>query len=50
MLYATTDKFLRVFGINSLAELPETEALSIAAQSVQADDSTQETDEQITKE
>ena len=32
MLYATTDKFLRVFGINSLSELPETEALSAAAQ------------------
>lgn len=32
MLYATTDKFLRVFGINSLDELPETEALSVAAQ------------------
>lgn len=32
MLYATTDKFLRVFGINSLSELPETEALSTAAQ------------------
>ena len=31
MLYATTDKFLRVFGINSLAELPATEALSVAA-------------------
>ena len=32
MLYATTDKFLRVFGINSLDELPATEALSVAAQ------------------
>ena len=27
MLYATTDKFLRVFGLNSLADLPETEAM-----------------------
>lgn len=27
MLYATTDKFLRVFGLNSLAELPATETL-----------------------
>ena len=35
MLYVTTDKFLRVFGINSLDELPETEALSVAAQSQQ---------------
>lgn len=31
MLYVTTDKFLRVFGIQSLDELPETEALSTAA-------------------
>lgn len=30
MLYVTTDKFLRVFGLNSLDELPETEALSVA--------------------
>ncbi len=34
MLYVTTDKFLRVFGINSLDELPETEALSTAAAQV----------------
>ena len=27
MLYVTTDKFLRVFGLNSLAELPATETL-----------------------
>ena len=32
MLYVTTDKFLRVFGINSLAELPATESLAVAAQ------------------
>ena len=32
MLYATTDKFLRVFGISSLSELPATEALAVAAQ------------------
>ena len=31
MLYVTTDKFLRVFGLNALDELPETEALSVAA-------------------
>ena len=36
MLYVTTDKFLRVFGINSLEELPETEALSVAAEVAQA--------------
>lgn len=39
MLYVTTDKFLRVFGINSLEELPETEALSVAA--AQAEEGTQ---------
>ena len=31
MLYGTTDKFLRVFGLGSLAELPETEALGVAS-------------------
>ena len=30
LLYGTTDKFLRVFGLNSLADLPETEALDTA--------------------
>lgn len=35
MLYVTTDKFLRVFGINSLDELPQTEALSVSAQAQQ---------------
>ena len=35
MLYVTTDKFLRVFGINNLDELPETEALSVAAAQVE---------------
>ncbi len=34
MLYVTTDKFLRVFGLRSLDELPETEALSVAAAQV----------------
>ena len=37
MLYVTTDKFLRVFGINSLDELPETEALSVAAAQADSD-------------
>ena len=27
VLYATTDKFLRVFGLKTLADLPETEAM-----------------------
>lgn len=31
MLYGTTDKFLRVFGLRSLADLPETEALDVAS-------------------
>ena len=35
MLYVTTDKFLRVFGLNALEELPATEALSTAAQAEQ---------------
>lgn len=35
MLYGTTDKFLRVFGLNSLAELPETEALDVASAKVE---------------
>ena len=34
MLYATTDKFLRVFGLSSLADLPETEALGVAEASL----------------
>ena len=37
MLYVTTDKFLRVFGINALDELPETEALSVAAAQAEGD-------------
>ena len=38
VLYGTTDKFLRVFGINSLEELPVTEPLApAAAQQLQID-------------
>lgn len=37
MLYVTTDKFLRVFGLNALDELPETEALSVAAAQVECE-------------
>ena len=44
MLYVTTDKFLRVFGINSLDELPQTEALSVSAQ-VQAEQSAEEAEQ-----
>ena len=48
MLYVTTDKFLRVFGLNSLSELPETEALSIAAAQVEEGEATEETgDEEL---
>ncbi len=39
MLYATTEKFLRVFGLNSLSDLPETEALDVAS-TAQADKAT----------
>ena len=35
MLYATTDKFLRVFGLSSLDDLPETEALGVAEAALQ---------------
>ena len=46
MLYVTTDKFLRVFGLNSLSELPETEALSIAAAQVDANAESEEAEQQ----
>ena len=36
MLYGTTDKFLRVFGLNSLSDLPETEALDTATAAKEA--------------
>ena len=36
MLYATTEKFLRVFGLNSLADLPQTELPKIAPQDAEA--------------
>ena len=45
MLYVTSDKFLRVFGINSLDELPETEALSVAAAQAEKSEAGQENDE-----
>ncbi|MBQ7335226.1 MAG: SMC-Scp complex subunit ScpB [Clostridia bacterium] len=51
MLYVTTDKFLRVFGINSLDELPETEALSVAAaqaEAAQAEEAEKTDEEAIT--
>jgi hypothetical protein len=45
MLYVTTDKFLRVFGLNALDELPETEALSVAAAQAEGTDANQEVTE-----
>ena len=45
MLYVTTDKFLRVFGLNALDELPETEALSVAAAQAEGSEANQETEE-----
>ena len=48
MLYQTTEKFLRVFGLDSLADLPETEALQVAAQAdveTSAEEATEETTE-----
>ena len=47
MLYVTTDKFLRVFGINSLDELPETEALSVAAAQTEETPALEKTEEEL---
>lgn len=38
MLYATTDKFLRVFGINSISELPATEVMTLPKEAVEIAD------------
>lgn len=43
MLLGTTEKFLRVFGLSSLADLPETEALSVAQESATAEGAADET-------
>ena len=48
MLYGTTEKFLRVFGISSLADLPETEALQAASQSDAATEEATAADEVAT--
>jgi segregation and condensation protein B len=45
MLYQTTEKFLRVFGLNSLADLPETEALQVASQGDGDTSATEEAEE-----
>lgn len=37
MLYGTTENFLRVFGINSLSEMPEVESLPIANEAMLSD-------------
>ena len=47
MLYVTTDKFLRVFGLNSLDELPETEALSVAAAQAETEASAEASEETL---
>ena len=44
MLYVTTDKFLRVFGIQSLDELPATEALSTAAEQLNMNEEIRESE------
>ena len=47
MLYVTTDKFLRVFGLNSLSELPATETLLPPKEELPiVDESAEDTDEQ----
>ena len=47
MLYVTTDKFLRVFGLNSLSELPATETLLPPKEELPiVDDAGEDTDEQ----
>ena len=47
MLYSTTEKFLRVFGLGSLLELPETEALDTAS-AAHSEQTTDGDTEQIT--
>lgn len=44
MMFATTDKFLRVFGFNSLDDLPATEPL-VDPEAAKKADSTEETDD-----
>lgn len=47
MLYVTTDKFLRVFGLNSLSELPATETLLPPKEELPiVDEASEDTDEQ----
>ena len=41
MLYATTDKFLRVFGFNSLDDLPKTEPLVVPEEAPSPEESTE---------
>ena len=45
MIYSTTEKFLRVFGINSLSDLPETESLEALAQAGEGGENTDSTTE-----
>ena len=41
MLYATSDKFLRVFGFNSLDDLPKTEPLVVPEEAPSTEESTE---------
>ncbi|MCQ2353725.1 MAG: SMC-Scp complex subunit ScpB [Clostridia bacterium] len=49
MLYGTTDKFLRVFGLNDLSELPEADSVLAAVDSLSQSDSeeSENTDENL---
>ena len=51
MIYSTTEKFLRVFGINSLSELPQTESLDelAAAEGEGAENASQSADAEATQ-
>ena len=46
MIYATTEKFLRVFGINSLEDLPKTESLDDIAENEAVDKAQLKIDEE----
>ena len=50
MQYVTTDKFLRVFGLKGLEDLPETEALSVAAAQTEESEEAQQLTAEIPEE
>ncbi len=45
MLFGTTDKFLRVFGLSSISELPEAESVEAAMESAAQEEQTEEEQE-----